>query len=134
MKNDYQKIKKEKQHRRCNRTRAKIKGTGKIPRFSVFRSSRHIWCQLINDKEGKTILSLNDIESKKPKTESQKIEKKKKTVKKKKTEIAYEIGKLIAGKALKNKIKRVVFDRGAYKYHGRVKALAEGARKGGLEF
>ena len=130
-------LKQQKRIRRHKRVRAKISGTAEVPRLSVFRSNRHIWCQLINDEERKTILSLNDFELKKPKAKSQKSgekEKKKKTVKTKKTEIAYEVGKLIAEKALKNKIKRVVFDRGEYKYHGRVKAVAEGARKGGLKF
>jgi len=87
----------------------------------VFRSLRHIYAQLIDDKEGKTLVSASDLEIKK-----------KKGVKK--TEIAKEVGKLIAKKAVAQKIKKVVFDRGGYKYHGRVKNLADGAREGGLEF
>jgi len=141
MKNNYQKIKKEKKHRRCNRTRAKIKGAEKIPRLSVFRSNRHIWCQLIDDEKGKTFVAASDQEiagdrrqaagKKQSKTKSRKspVESRQSKV-----AVAFEVGKLIAEKSLKNKIKRVLFDRGEYKYHGRVKALADGAREGGLSF
>lgn len=112
--------KQEKRYRRHKRVRAKIFGTGKIPRFCVFRSSSHIYAQLINDEKGKTLVAACDLEIKKRKN--------------KKTTLAVQVGKLIAKKAAEKKINKVVFDRGGYKYHGRVKALAEGAREGGLKF
>ena len=117
------KIKHEKRYRRHKRVRAKIIGTSKRPRLCVFRSAKHIYAQLVVDEgvdeKGKTIIAVND-----------------KKIKGKKTKIdkALKIGKLIAEEAIKKKIKEVVFDRGGYKYHGRVKAIAEGARKGGLCF
>lgn len=138
------KIKREKRKRRHKRVRAKIFGTSKRPRFCVFRSARHIYTQLIDDEKGKTLAAASDLELKKP--QKKKIRKTAKPARGKKTKkeekpsrtgkvlIAYEVGKLIAQKALKNKIKEVVFDRGGYKYHGRIKALAEGAREAGLEF
>lgn len=112
------KIKREKRYKRHKRVRAKISGTGKVPRLCVFRSAKHIYGQLIDDEKGKTMLSVSDFEIKK----SGKVAK------------AYEVGRLIAGKAMEKKIKKVVFDRGGYRYHGRVKALAEGVREGGLVF
>ncbi|MDD5144950.1 MAG: 50S ribosomal protein L18 [Candidatus Pacebacteria bacterium] len=109
----------EKRQRRHKRIRAKIFGTDKTPRFCVFRSSNHIYAQLIDDQKNKTIISAKDIEIKKSG---------------KKVDIAKELGKLIAQKAQEKKISSVVFDRGGNQYHGRVKALAEGAREGGLKF
>lgn len=100
--------------------RAKISGTMERPRLSVFRSHKYIYAQLIDDDKKKTILSSSD----------QKLKRGKKT----KTEAAKELGKLIAEKALEKKIEKVIFDRGSQRYHGRVKALAEGAREGGLKF
>jgi large subunit ribosomal protein L18 len=105
--------------RRHNRIRAKAIGTKEKPRLSVFRSNRHITLQLIDDQSGKTLVSASDLKLKKKAT---------------KTEIAKEIGKKLAETAKEKKIKKVVFDRGGYKYHGRVKAAAEGAREGGLNF
>ncbi len=96
--------------RRHKRVRGKIKGTKKCPRLSVFRSNKHIYAQLIDDEKRKTLIAVSDSQ-------------------------AFKVGKLIAEKALKDlKIKKVVFDKGPYKYHGKVKALAEGAREGGLKF
>jgi large subunit ribosomal protein L18 len=109
----------EKRIRRHKRVRAKIIGVLKRPRLCVFRSANHIYAQLIDDQKGKTLLCASDLKSK---------SKKNKTVK------AQEVGKEIAEKAAEKKIKEVVFDRGGYKYHGRVKALADGAREGGLKF
>lgn len=103
------------------RVRKKIKGTGSRPRLSVFRSLKYIYASLINDESGKTLFFASEKEIKGIKKLSKK-------------EKAEKIGELIAKKALKKKISRVVFDRGGYKYHGRVKALAEGARKAGLKF
>jgi len=104
---------------RHRRVRAKVIGTAERPRFSVFRSNKHVFLQLVDDKKGATIVSVNDIKDKK------------KTAK---VESAKQAGKKIAELAKAKKIEGVVFDRGGYKYHGRVKAVAEGAREGGLKF
>ena len=116
------KSKKEKKDRRHRRIRAKAFGTSLKPRFCVFRSNAHTYGQLIDDDKGKTLASVSDIAIKKPGKAAGKVG------------IAREVGKLIAQKAGALKIEKVVFDRGGYKYHGRVKALAEGAREGGLKF
>lgn len=112
--------KQEKRHRRHKRIRAKVFGTADKPRLCVFRSEKHIYAQLINDEKAKTIVAISDLEF--TKNRGTKINK------------AKEIGKLIAKKAKDLKIERVVFDRGGYKYHGRVRAVAEGAREAGLIF
>ncbi len=106
---------------RHRRLRMKIKGTAKQPRLSVFRSNKHIYAQLIDDEKEKTLLSVSDLE----------IKDRKKT---KKTDLAKKVGELMAKKSLEKKIKKIIFDRAGYKYHGRVKAVADGAREGGLEF
>lgn len=113
--------------RRHKRVRAVIKGTEERPRLCVFRSNKHIYAQLIDDLRGVTILSASDIQDKILKKNLRKDLKGK-------IKVAYYIGELIAKKAKDKGISEVVFDRGGYKYHGRVKALAEGARKGGLKF
>lgn len=110
----------EKRHKRI---RQKIKGTKTRPRFSVFRSNKHIFLQLIDDVSGKTLISASDLN---PPAGGKK--------KGAKVEVAKEIGKKLAELALEKKIKQVVFDRGGYKYHGRVKAASEGAKEGGLKF
>lgn len=107
--------------RRHRRVRAKIVGTKACPRLVVFRSNQHIYAQLIDDIKATTILSTSDLKIKK-------------TGKMTKTNLAQEVGKLLAAKAIEQKIERAVFDRGGYKYHGRVKAVADGARAGGLKF
>ncbi len=94
--------------RRKRRTKAKIYGTAERPRFSIFRSNRYTYVQLIDDEKGKTLVSASTRESK-------------------------QLGELIAKKAIEKGIKKVVFDRGRYKYHGRVKSVVEEARKGGLQ-
>ncbi|MFH1535848.1 MAG: 50S ribosomal protein L18 [Patescibacteria group bacterium] len=109
---------KELRIRKHKKIRRKIVGTKAIPRLVVFRSSKHIFAQLINDQEGKTLVSGSDF----------------KMVKETKSKKAYAVGKDVAAKALKLKIKKIVFDRGGFLYHGRVTELAEGAREGGLEF
>lgn len=114
----------ENRERRRGRVRAKVFGTALKPRLSVFRSSEHIYAQLIDDDKGITLVSESDLKA------SAKGGKEKKT----KTEIAKEIGGSLAGKAKKIGVSEVVFDRGGSKYHGRVKALSEGAREGGLKF
>lgn len=115
--------KQEKRIRRHKKIRAKISGKNNRPRLCIFRSANHIYAQLIDDDKGKVLFSVNDL-SLKSKNKGQG----------RKTSNAKEIGKLIALKAVKNKIDKVIFDRAGYKYHGRVKALAEGAREGGLKF
>ena len=112
--------KQQRKIRRQKRVRAKISGTDKKPRLCVFRSNKHIYAQLIDDAKKQTILSTNDVKIKKGKMT--------------KADLAKEIGKAIAKMALDKKIEKVIFDRGPYKYHGRVKAVAEGAREGGLKF
>jgi len=117
----------KKRIRRHRRVRAKVQGTAEKPRLCVFRSNKHIYAQLIDDDTRKTLVAAKDTEIKKISPE----------IKKKfsrKVALAYEVGILIAKKAQDLGIKKVVFDRGGYKYHGRVKAVAEGARKGGLKF
>lgn len=106
------------------RVRAKIIGTKTTPRLSVFRSLRSITAQLIDDTTGKTLCAVGGKEVKQEKIEG----------KTGKSAQAYLVGKKIAEKALVLKISTVVFDRGGYKFHGRVQALAEGARAGGLKF
>ncbi len=101
------------------RIRKKLDGTAERPRLAVFRSARHIYAQLIDDTLGKTLCSVS--------TQSDEI-------KGKKTEAAKQIGSLLAKKALDQKIKNVVFDRSGYLFHGRVKAIADGAREAGLSF
>jgi large subunit ribosomal protein L18 len=112
---------KERRIKRHIRIRKKIFGTKERPRLCVFRSSKHIYGQIIDDTENKVLVSASDLE----------LNAKEKMTKTKK---AYEVGKLLAEKAKALKIEKVVFDRAGYKYHGRVKALAQGAREGGLKF
>lgn len=110
--------KKQKRITRHRRVRARVKGTSKKPRLSVFRSSKYIYVQLIDDDANKTLLSASDLKLKI----------------KGKMNRARQVGEIIAKKALEAGIKKVVFDRGGFEYHGRVKILAEAAREGGLEF
>jgi len=107
--------------KRQKRIRYKITGSEIRPRLSVFRSNKYIYGALVDDSAGKTLVSASERQLK---------------VKSKvtKTENAFEVGKLLATKAGKKNIKKVIFDRAGYLYHGRVKALAQGAREGGLEF
>ena len=101
----------------------KISGTIERPRLSIFRSNHYTYCQLINDDENIILTGASTKEI--SKKDADKI---------KKIELAKILGELIAKKAIEKGIKKVVFDRGMYKYHGRVKAIAEGAKKGGLRF
>lgn len=103
---------------RANRVRARITGTAEKPRLSVFRSNTHISVQAIDDVTGKTLFSAHDMKAKKGT----------------KSERAKEVGETIAKALIEKGVKVCVFDRGGYLYHGRVKALAEGAREGGLQF
>lgn len=125
--------------KRHKKVRGKISGTGKIPRLCVFRSGRHIYAQLINDEKNKVLASASDLKIKVKKVKVKKSSSDNKKEKKQeplssKLSIAFEVGKVIAKKAKELKIESIVFDRGGYKYHGRVKALAEGAREEGLKF
>jgi large subunit ribosomal protein L18 len=114
--------KREKRIQRHNRVRGRISGNKDCHRLCVFRSAIHIYAQLIDDDAKKTLVSVKDIEVKKDQNDKGKIG------------IAFKVGELIAQKAQEKKITKIVFDRGGYKYHGRVKSLAEGARQGGLKF
>ncbi len=111
----------EARQRRLRRVRGKITGTAERPRLAVFRSNKGIFAQLIDDENGRTLAGTSWLGLKK-------------SFKGNKSEQAAEVGKAIAEAAKKAGIETVVFDRGGYLYHGRVKALAEGAREGGLKF
>jgi len=114
------KLKNQIKQRRKSRVKAKVSGTSIRPRLSIFRSLKHIRAQLVDDQMGKTLTYANDSEVNDSKSA--------------KVDIAFKVGELIAQKAKKLGIKNVVFDKSSYKYHGRVKSVADGARKGGLEF
>jgi large subunit ribosomal protein L18 len=109
---------------RHRRVRQKVTGTISRPRLCIFRSLNHIHAQLIDDSRGQTLVSMSTLDT----------QMRGKTNGMVKTKEAEAVGTLLAERALNKGIKQVVFDRGGYKYHGRVKALAEAARKAGLEF
>lgn len=111
--------------RRKWRVRRKLHGTSDRPRLTVFRSNSGIYAQLIDDDRGQTLVTASTLS---PEIKKQADDKKKKV------DISKEVGQLLAQKAKEKGLNTVVFDRGPYLYHGRVKALAEGARKGGLTF
>ena len=110
----------QKRLRRRRRVRAKIRGSAERPRLSVYRSNRGVFAQLIDDEAGRTIAAVNWTEGDLRGMSSM--------------DQAKKAGELIAKRAIDAKVETVVFDRGGYRYHGRVKALAEGAREGGLKF
>ena len=110
--------------RRTKRTRAKIFGTASKPRLAIFRSSHHLYLQLIDDTEGRTLAAVS----------TSGLSKEAITKGLKKTDKAALVGEALAKKAIEAGIKSAGFDRRVYKYHGRVKAAAEAARKGGLNF
>ena len=124
-----------KEQRRVRRVRGKVWGDETRPRLTVFRASKHIYAQIIDDQNKKTIDAASDGGGggKAEKTTGQK-----KTSSPKsqgtKTERASRVGQILAERSLKKGVKRVRFDRGKYRYHGRIKALADAARKAGLEF
>ena len=107
--------------KRHKRMRVKLSGTGETPRLNVFRSNKNIYAQIIDDVTGKTLAAASNIEKGFDNSGTKK-------------EISKKVGIALAKKAAKAEIKQVIFDRGGYQYHGRVKELAEGAREGGLEF
>ncbi len=108
-----------KRDRRKARVRAKVSGTAEKPRLSVFKSNKGMYAQLIDDVRGITLASAHSREVKGAAG---------------KADTSMEVGKLLAKKAQDKKIETIVFDKGSYKYHGRVKSLADGAREGGLKF
>lgn len=108
---------------RHHRVRTRVIGTAEKPRLSIFRSLRAIEVQLVNDVAGKTIVSARTAEIKKPISVDGKTTK---------VAASFLLGKLIAEKAKQHNITKVVFDRGGYRYHGRIEAVADGAREGGL--
>jgi large subunit ribosomal protein L18 len=113
--------KKEIRNRIHQRIRRKLSGTKERPRLAVFRSVAHIYAQVIDDVEGKTLASASSVD-KDGKTKGGNVA------------AAKAIGKLVAERAKEKGVKAVVFDRGGYQYHGRIKALADAAREAGLEF
>jgi large subunit ribosomal protein L18 len=119
-------IKAKRYEQRKRRVKAKIHGTAECPRLTVSRSNAHIYAQIINDEKGVTLVSFSDIKVKKAEGPERS--------RRKKTEMSQLVGEEIAKLAVAKKIKKVVFDRNGFMYHGRVKAVAEGARKGGLVF
>ncbi len=130
--------KQKRRHRRHKRISARIRGNVNVPRLCVSRSSKHMYVQLIENESGKTLAVASDRDlkpnSKAPKIKTQDSKSKEGVSMAGKVAVAFEVGRLIAKKAQELKIEKVVFDRAGYAYHGRVKALAEGARDGGLKF
>jgi len=107
---------------RKKRIRKKVSGTTEKPRLSVFRSASHIYAQIVNDEEQKTLFAVSSLSSGVREESGSK------------TDIAKKVGNLVAQRCLEKNIKQVVFDRNGFVYHGRVKALADAAREAGLEF
>ncbi len=114
----------EGRERRHVRIRKKVLGTPERPRLSVYRSLNHVYAQLIDDSQGKTIVAASTLDKEFGSQQGHKGN----------VSTAKKVGELIAARALQKGLKKVVFDRGGYMYHGRVKALADGAREAGLEF
>jgi large subunit ribosomal protein L18 len=110
--------------RRHGRVRAKVVGTSQRPRLNVYRSLNHIYAQIIDDSQGHTLLAVSTLDPSLRQGLASKT----------KIEQAAAVGKALAERAVQSGITQVVFDRGGYKYHGRVKALAEASREGGLQF
>ena len=114
----------ERRQRKHERVRKAVSGTTERPRLNVFRSSKHIYAQIVDDDQGKTLVAASSL--------SKELEGQFKTGANKPA--ARAVGKLVAQKAKEKGLVKVVFDRGGYLYHGRIKELAEGAREGGLKF
>jgi len=115
--NRYKSIKEKRQRR----IRQRLAAVGSRPRLTVFRSNTHIYAQIIDDSQGKTLAAANDLKL----TKADKLTK---------TDKSRKVGEILAQMAKKAKVTAVMFDRGSYRYHGRVKVLAEAVREGGLEF
>jgi large subunit ribosomal protein L18 len=125
------KTKIENRKKRHRSLRKRISGTAERPRLVVFRSSRHIYVQVIDDLARKTVVAVSDVAPKKAEKKAAVADLK---LDGKKAERAKVVGGLVARRCLEKGIKKVVFDRAGYKYHGRVSAVAAGAREAGLEF
>jgi large subunit ribosomal protein L18 len=119
-----EKAREEARKRRQRRVRAHVSGTADRPRLNVYRSLAHIYAQVIDDVTGVTLVSASTVDS----------ELRAELAGKKKAEQAKAVGQAVAKRALAKGLTKVTFDRGGYRYHGRIKALADGAREGGLEF
>ncbi len=117
-----QETSKQRRQKRHQRVRVRIAGTPERPRLSIFRSLRHIHVQVIDDTAGHTLAAASSVESEVRQAGG------------KKADVARLVGQILARRALERGISQVVFDRGGYRYHGRVKVLAEAARKAGLQF
>lgn len=119
------KPKAKRQHRlsRHKRVRAKIKGSSKRPRVAVFKSNQYVYAQVIDDETGKTLASVSNYGGKKSKTKT----------KAKKSDEAFSVGESLAEKMKGTGISEAVFDRGGFKFHGRIKAVADGLKKGGIK-
>ncbi|MCU0664377.1 MAG: 50S ribosomal protein L18 [Myxococcota bacterium] len=115
--------KEERRQWRKKRIRKKVAGSPVRPRLTVFRSATHIYAQVVDDETSRTLIAASSLE--KDIREADKGNK---------TDVAKKVGALVARKCLENNIKKVVFDRNGFVYHGRIRALAEGARESGLEF
>lgn len=110
--------------KRAKRVRAKIRGTAERPRLTVFRSNKNISAQIVDDRNGITLAAASTLDKNFRKKAGEAFSK----------DVAKEVGQRLAALAKEKNILKVVFDRGAYLYHGKIKALADGAREGGLEF
>ena len=121
---DKAKIRLETRKARHERIRKRVAGTSEHPRLCVRRSLNHIYAQIVDDQNGRSLLQVSSLAPEIRKLAEEKA----------KTDISKEVGRLVARQALEKGIKSVVFDRGGYLYHGRVKAVAEAAREAGLEF
>lgn len=121
---NHQKVKQKRRLRKARGVRSNVRGSADRPRLTVRRSCRYIYCQVIDDFEGKTVASASQLEK----------ELRDKCSGLTKTEAAKVVGATLAERARKQGLEKVVFDRGWYRYHGRVKALADAAREGGLKF
>lgn len=118
-----ERVLRERRHRRA-RERHSLKGTQQRPRLNIFRSTRHIFAQIIDDTQGHTLVAASTLDD----------DIRAQAAKLKKVQEAEAVGRLLAERALAKGIKQVVFDRGGFMYHGRVKSLADASRKAGLEF
>jgi large subunit ribosomal protein L18 len=110
--------------KRAKRVRYKVRTAGERPRLTVFRSHRHIYAQIVDDRQGTTLVQASTVDKEFRRKAGDAFTK----------EVASEVGKRLAARAKEQNITQVVFDRGSYLYHGKVKALADGARDGGLDF
>ena len=120
---DRYKVKQKQRWKRHRRVRRRVEGTADRPRLAVFRSARHIYAQVIDDWAGQTLVAASTLDKDAAEARSMK-----------RPEAAAWVGTKLAERALGKGIQKVCFDRGGYRYHGRVKALAQGARKAGLKF